>query len=262
VPLKMAPKRVRALYLQRWTRRPDGVAADKTVVRCNDGNAPDYDVHVRMLARSEATLVLNTNYHASLFPFAKDRRVIPPMLGSVPRVPKVPGQFVFASAAPKGLQETLTYWAKIHPMAIEHRPVSLVIAVPGYSGAIPDLPREAESLGIRTVGAPTLEEYRRLIAESEGLFYVSRFTEMFGCVAALSDMAGTRTHILCLRGAGGIREAVSDARFVTTDPAQFTRDFLDALTKPAEAFQRFTPIDRSPNAIAPLWEDALGLLPK
>ena len=264
------PKHVRALYLQRWTKLPPNVFADRVIVRCNDHcDARDYDVHNRLLSSGGATLVCNTNWQATLFPFAAKKAVIAPIVEAPPMVEKKLGQFVYASAARKGLLDTIRYWHffmsrldEVSPGSRETMGLKLMVAVPEYSGGVPELPEDQlEAIGVHLVPTPRIEDYRRLIAESEGLFYVIRFSEVFCCVAALAELAQTRPHILCLRGVGGIREALSNSRLVTTDPEQFSRDFLHALSEPENDWVAAPDqiVDRSPDTIAKQWEEVLGL---
>jgi len=186
---KHLPRRVKALYLQRYTLPPPGrqVLADRTVVRCNDHcDARDYDALARLLAHDGGILVCNTKWQTTLYPFAKHKAVIAPIVEAPPIVEKKLGQFVYASAARKGLKDTMRYWAffmsqldERHPGARAKLGLSLAVAVPEFSGGLPDMPEEAEGYGIHTVETPTIESYRRLVAESEGLFYVARFAEVF-----------------------------------------------------------------------------------
>ncbi len=254
--LENLPKYVRSLYLQRWSEKPEEVWADNTIVRCNDGGA-GYEVHNRLLSSGKATLVVNSNWHVTLYPFAKKKVVINPIIGEVPKVEKKKGQFIFASAPPKGLYESLKYWGNFVERAQAIRPVELLVIVPGFSG---DMPDEFPVPHVRGIGAPTPVEYRRLVAESEGLFYVSRFSEVFGCVATIAETGGTRPHILCLRGIGGLRESLTDSRLVTSDPEAFERDFFAALQEPEQYAPRGDVVDRSASVIIPQWEDVLGLV--
>jgi len=272
VPLAQLPAnfQTRALWIERMTAVPEGgVRAKKIVVRATDICCPPYD-SVKPLLENVATLVANTRWQADGFTYARRKVIIPPAidlsLGPEPKPEKVPGRFVFASAPMKGLLATLEMWRALHRKHKKLlRKAKLLLVLPGrfdfYQDRAVPLTDEDKSFGVSYVSPPSLIEYRRTIASAEALFFVDRMPETFCCAGAFAEAYGKRTHVLCLNGKGGIPEALVNSTLVTEDPAEFERQFLECWQS-AERRERWyaekVP-DRSPDALAPLWEDVLGL---
>ena len=282
----------RALFLMRMSHPTKPLAIDtkvRIVVRANDVYCPPYDVHRRMLETGSAALVANTRWGADLFGFAKEKIVISPMLDPSPHaiwssrkgfanakgngklpgaeasdsVYKIPGLFVFVSGPMKGLGATLAVWRKLHKLHGKLlKKAKLSIVSPGW-GEFPAIDQSDKLIGVRFEGVPTPEKYREWIAKAEGLFFVNTMPETFCNAAALSERSGTRTHILCKAGFGGIPEALVNHTLLTEDEDQFIAQFMDAWQS-AENRDRWyakeVP-DRSPAAVIPLWEEALRLRP-
>jgi len=82
------------------------------------------------------------------------------------------------------------------------------------------------------------------------------------CAAAFAERSGTRTHILCKDGLGGIPEAIVNHELLTEDEAAFERDFVEARRRPDDLrwYPNVPVQDRSPEATLPKWEEIL-LLP-
>ena len=260
----------RALWIERMTSPPH-VRTQCIIVRATDICCPPYDVHKPMLEAGQARLVANTKWQASGFAYAREKIIIPPVIdldlgGPVPD--KVPGRFVYASAPMKGLVATLEMWRAYkttHPNRYLLKKAKLVIVLPGQSAFYGDLPvpltDKDKEIGISYINAASLVEYRRLIASAEGLFYVARMQETYCCAAVFAEAYGTRPHILCLNGSGGIPEALVDSTLVTAQVREFERDFFkfwSAGKKPPPPMTGKVP-DRSADALAPKWEAALGL---
>jgi tetratricopeptide (TPR) repeat protein len=270
IPLPQAAgMRAHSLWIERMTV-PPGVLAKRVVIRATDIYCPPYDVHRPLLDSGKAAVAVNTKWQAEGFGFAKEQIIIPPALdydlGPGPKPKKVPGRFLFASMPMKGLNATLEGWRSLkrkHGKALKG--TTLLLALPGrfdFGGDLaPPLTDQDKALGVSYAPSPSLIEYRRLIASAVGLFYVNRMPETFCCAAAFAEKYGTATHILCLNGLAGIPEALVDSSLVTAHPAAFERNFLKAWQ--AKKGRVFRPVpDRSPDALAPLWEKALGLEPK
>jgi hypothetical protein len=266
VPLSLvAGGKVRALYIERMTARPDGIDAARVVVRATDMPSSAYDRHAVALHGGEMALVCVSEAQAKAFGAfgQKGRCVIPPILGDLPDVPKIAGRFVYASAPGKGLAETLATWRRLKEAHTDElASASLTIVCPGGYDYLPTIAAADRALSVHLVGAPSPEAYRRTIAESVGIFYVSdRFVETFGCFAALAERAGCRVHVLARAGLGGLPEAVTNTRLLTTEPAAFERDFLDAWRRPdsPEWYASTEPRDLSAATLAVEWERVLRL---
>lgn len=251
----------KALYLQRFSAPETRLEIPKdvrVVVRANDQYCPPYDVHRASLTSGRSTLVANTKWQAAQFAFAKDTAIIPPMLEPVLPVEKQSGLFVFASGALKGFDATVKLWCSMkrrHPAMATTR---LAIVCPGW-GPPPDTVGAHAEHGIFYVGNPTPDEYRQWIAKAEGLFTVLTMPETFCCVAALAERAGTRTHILCQAGFGGLTEAVRDHYFLTEDPSAFEASFIEALAPrgPIPVNVPASYVDLRPSILIDRWAEVL-----
>jgi tetratricopeptide (TPR) repeat protein len=272
----------KSLYLERMTKwTPEeslGSLPPRVIVRATDVYCAEYDVHRQMLVDGRAALVGVTRWHVDKsgaqgtgFSFAKETIVIPPMLDPTPETKRVPGRFVYASGPIKGLDATTRTWRNMFGRFHRERcldGIELQIILPGWGydrllpgrgyDRLPTLTPEDAACHISIVGVPALNEYRRLIASAEGLFFVNAFTETFCCAAAFAERSGTRTHILCLNGFGGIPEAIVDHRLLTNNREQFFQQWRDARLNGFVADTRPV-VDRSPEALAPAWEKALHL---
>ena len=248
----------KALYIQRISPRPVWCPdlPPAVIVRANDIYVPGYDVHKSMLESGRATLVCNSIWQSKGFWFAAKKRVINPLLGPTPPTDKVPGRFVFAAGVMKGWGATALEWHRLkakypEPMA----QARMLVVNPGWGERV-QVSAEDAAAGIEFAGAPTAEEYRSLVASAEGLFYVATMAEVWCNLAAIAERAGTRTHILCKAGLGGIPEALVDASLVTTNDSDFEREFIARIGQPP--VMRDVP-DRSADAMVTQWEDVLGL---
>lgn len=266
-------KRARCLYLERTTpidyTAPDA-QYDHVVVRATDIYFAGYDVHRNLLGtkKYKTTLAVNTRWQGKLFePLTKEYTVISPMLGPTPKVERIRGRFVYASAPIKGLGPTLDEWRYLwrhFPRTMKAANPELIIVTPGhfdyYGDKVPELTNEdLVDFRVSYKGSPSLEEYRAEIARAEGLFYVNQMPETYGNVAAFAERSGTRPHILCLFGKAGLEEALIDWQWLTTDLISFREAFLDALKNPPDWKAPERP-DQSPEAMIPKW-DALLLPP-
>jgi FkbM family methyltransferase len=161
--------------------------------------------------------------------------------------PKYPHRFVYASAARKGLRETLEAWSTLDLPA----DAELWVTNPGYDARdVPDLAlyRRARWAGV----LPSMDAVADLIAESAGLFYVNTFAECTSITLAMCEALGRRVHMLCLKGLGGVRDTVT-SRLVTDAPDDFRRDFAAALANPELARWYGEPKDFSAASAAKAW---------
>jgi hypothetical protein len=247
--------RTRALLVSRSTPIPADVVADRVVIRATDGPSPAYDVHNWALGRGQAILACVSDWQASLFPFAKKKCVVPVILEGVPRglCKRSDKRFVYASATSKGWPTTYKFWCSLKRRHPEMSDATLMAVTPGKSG------QASWGEGVEIIHGPRTDEYRRLLASAH-LFYVPTFSETFGSVAAMTEMAGNRVHICALSGKCGLSEAVTNGRLLTTEPATFERDFLAALREPErDEWYAARPLDRSSATVGKLWLEVLGL---
>ena len=253
-----------ALWIERFSTPPGRIMSKRIVVRATDIDWDPYKAHRALLASGASSVIVNTKWALEQgFSYAKEKIIIPPSLDydlGGPAPEKVPGRFVFASAPMKGLDLSLDMWRKIVKGHNLQGKVHLKITVPGFSDMYGDkakeLSEEDKALGIEFEGMISIIEWRRLIASAEGLFFVSQMNETFGCVAAFAEKYGTRTHIWCRAQIAGFAESITNHEYVTQDEWVFEKAFVKSIGRPAYFVDV---MDRSPDALAPMWEKALHL---
>lgn len=257
--------RVKTLYVQRHSPCPTpAVEADRICIRSTDLNDPAYRTHDAILSSGEAELLCVSQFQASLFPHAKRRCIVPSPLAPMPKVAKVPGRFVYVTAPAKGLEPTLGVWAKLKAEhASELASAKLLVTAPRYKfGKAPELTEEMRAAGVEYVKTDSLEDYRKLIASAQGVFYVAAFQETYCIVASLCERSHTRFHFWPMVGAGGTAEALTNTRLTASSQEQFEADFMTAWREPdrAEWYATGKLADLSVAAVLPVWERALRLV--
>lgn len=249
----------RTLVVNRYSPNPT-TARQRTIIHAIDPDNPAYDVHTPLF-RAGTPIVAVSRWAATTFTRATGPKyVINPCLDPIPSYPKDPNRFIYASAAIKGLKRTLRVWTEMKQRYASLADARLEIASPGYG---PPDPRDVASApDCSYVGDLTPRDHRMFIASAAGLFFVNDHTETFCCVGALAELARTRAHILCEKGLGGIPEALTNHRLLTTDRERFEEDFVAAYEAPEDPAWYARPEgipDRSLAGLAAAWEAALQL---
>lgn len=166
--------------------------------------------------------------------------------------PKYPHRFVYASAARKGLRETLEAWRWLaHPLGGD---AELVITNPGYDvEEAARIYRSAPRPNTSLVGVlPSMDAVADLIAESAGLFYVNTYAECSSITLAMAEALGRRVHMLCKAGYGGTKDTIR-SRLVTDNADIFRRDFYEALANPELARWYGEPYDFRASFVTKAW---------
>lgn len=232
-----AMQRCTSLIVCRYSKRPK-IEARQTIVWATDipsgpsGNV--YGHHETEILGGRATLVALSEWHLAQFPPRWQDfplgRVIPLAVPDDLFISPIAGAdahtFVYASAALKGLRETLEAWAEMRPPDGKLRVLS-----PGYD----EWTGEKNWPGVTFVGARPFAEVILELRGSAGLFYCNTFPETFCVTAALAEHLGRRCHILCMTGSSGfagLKSAV-DGPLITQDRAEFKERFQLALERPA-----------------------------
>lgn len=241
----MSASPARAIILNRASRLPFGFKADRIVVHALDIYSHAMDCHLPLLTSGRAVLVCVSTWLTHLYPHAKVKHAIQPPIDPLePLPPKEPGLFVYASAPWKGLPETLFAWEAIRPRL--PRAAHLKIVSPGYADeTAPMIPP-----GVEWVRDVSPEEYRRIVASAEGLFYVNIAPETYCVLAQMADIYGTRPHILCPDRAGMID---TSRRHMSRTFDDFAWDVVRNYGKPPVLI----PNQYTPERIAKRWAEVL-----
>jgi len=190
------------------------------------------------LNKDNATLITVSDWQKSLFEkYVKNIETIklwlPDWIYNY-KAEKDKNKYIYASANVKGLDSTIKLWSELKKDG-RFIGAKLYVCTPGYDKVNEQKLKEA---GIVFLGSlSTLEDVIREIASSVGMFYVNDFPETFGVSPYLAEILGCRTHILCTKGYGALREAVN-SDLLTDDKDKFMREILEAhengghITKP------------------------------
>ena len=203
---------------------------EKLVVWATDIPDGSYRPIVEELEARKGTLVCVSKWQAEQFPVPGLHKVVipnglPDEVYDRPQSVKVPGRYVYASAAQKGLDATLKLWGMLrseYPTKKRFKDCELVVCSPGY-----DEPSAADGQpGVKVVGGLSFGDLCGTIASAQGLFYVNTLPETFGIVLALAEALGTPAYMAALNGLGGAEDTVA-SNTVTRDPDRFVKMVTD-----------------------------------
>ena len=205
----------KTLILSRYSAMPIGdvVRYERLVVKATDAAPKEHEylwVDVRAAA---GTLVCVSEWQMKLFPAHWQARaiVIPAMIDDRVlelgrSVIPIPNRWCYASAAMKGLRETIDAWIAIkkkHPAW----PGSLFVTT-NWDHPSEELIDKARHYNVNFVGRLSPHHTQRFIAEAEGLFYVNVFPECCPAVACVAAAMGRKLAIMCLNDPGGMPDAI------------------------------------------------------
>ncbi len=188
------------------------------------------------------------------------RPVIAPMMldECYARGPKDPNVFVYASAAMKGLRETIDAWALIRRLFPETHLTELWVATNGN-----DSPSKADAARMVDLGARSLGQLpaRRMLAalrNAAGLFFVNTYPETHCIVAGAALALGCRCHVLTLADPAALPETLADSPLLTADSHAFVEQFVARYRGESDWAM---PLDRVPDrrarALLPAWKEVL-----
>lgn len=194
---------------------------------CWATDIPDesYRPIVEALRERDGTLVCVSQWQADEFPSLSGLRKtvisngLPDEVYGRPKPLKIPGRYVYASAAQKGLDATLKLWSVLrstYPTKKRFQGAELLVCSPGYDA--PDAANDQP--GVKVLGGQSFTNLCGTIASAEGLFYVNTLPETFGIVLALAEALGTPAFMCGINGLGGAEETVFE-NTITRDPDRF-----------------------------------------
>ncbi|MGO9837837.1 MAG: glycosyltransferase [Polyangiaceae bacterium] len=247
----------RALVVARYSFVPP-VRFDRLIVAASDLPGRAYD-HLApyFVGAARATLVAVSAWQRALFPPQWNALVIPNMLPDSVYSHEAkadPARFVYASAAIKGLRETVETWQEVKRSGAL-ADAELLVCTPGYDAVDEAALRQA---GVRFAGSLPFHQVVEQIAGSAGLFYVNRLPETFCIVAALAEALRRRVHILCLGEVGALRETVRSP-LVTSNREDFIRSLVEAHSSAEDPRWCASPKDYREGTVFPAWLAVLGL---
>jgi hypothetical protein len=214
----------KTLLLQRWTDLPFNVEFDRIAVWAHDIPGSQYNHFMAFFHRLDTRVICLSKWQRSLYPVSWNSEIIDPLLPKLDfqlAKDKDQNSFIFPSAAIKGWDETLKRWQIYKRVYSELLDAKLYVIDSGY-----DVATKVNDSSV--VYLPKLNDNQlwTIINRCAGLFYINTFNECYPVTCKMAELAGTRTHILCLNGFGGIKDTLEDHRFITDDQNEFIQVFL------------------------------------
>lgn len=199
------------VVIHRYSRYPEPLSRAwlrRVFVLATDVGGEHHAHQEHLLGRRDdplpATLVCVSSWQASTFPKHWRKIVLPPPLPDAvydrPIPPKDPHKLVYASAAVKGLDATLTAWRRMkrhHP--INTAAMKLHVAM-GWGA--PERPPTDPDVVYHGLVSP--DELVALFDDAAGLFFVNTFPETFCAVAAIAEARGCAMHVYPVEGVGAL----------------------------------------------------------
>jgi hypothetical protein len=178
-------------------------------------------VHDVLSRMPDARVVCVSDWQAARCPEQWQGRVnvlhnmIPDWIYDVKWTPTVKN-YVYLSAAQKGLDATLDVWDNLQGSSKSMRKSILQVAVPGYDR--PDEKRIKRSRNVYFGGSHPLWRVVHMLKESSGgLFYVNIKPETFGIVPVMAEIIGAPCRVLCVNDPGALDEVTNCGAFTSRD---------------------------------------------
>lgn len=187
--------------------------------------------HFEILNKKQASLVCLSQYSANQFPDSFKKHIIdfivPDWIYKMAAPSKEGRQnYLYASAAMKGLGETLNFWQ----YAKNNNKItgSLNVCYPGYDKI---LKNDLDSFSdVNLLNSLKLSDVITLMRKNKSLFYVNTMPETFCFTAILAAICGCEPRILCLNDFGALKENIN-SNLITKDPDIFISGSCDFSVK-------------------------------
>lgn len=231
------PLEVRTIILSRMTPLPKGLRNSKVVVSLTDQGP--HDISNCHLLVGVSTWQINRFAHMGTH---IPRRVIPPIVEHAPKVDKIPGRYIYAGAAMKGLDATLAGWDRAG------RPGKLAVCHGGWGEATQSQINLMFTMDVEYLGNLSPIDVRAEIARSSYFIGARTYPETFCAVAAIAEHSGTVPILFSPYGPTGLDEAINAPVYYKEE------DWIGMIKTPPSALM---PKDFSARKIAMRWEKIL-----
>lgn len=177
--------------------------------------------------------------------------MLPDWVYDLPHTRNTPAQsFIYASAAMKGLRETLAYFAQMRSTK-EYRDATLTVCNPGY-----DMPAGIDQPGVTWRGALPFAALVEEMQKHRSMLHVSVFSETFGIAHVLAETLGLNVFVLRAAGRDALSEVLASP---VDDDIRAYNDRLNAFAKEPQAFKPCAAKDYRQSRIVDEWCRVLGL---
>lgn len=230
---------VRTCILSRMTPLPAAIPSSaKVIVSLTDQGPHDIAPCHLVVGVSQ----WQVNRFASVAP-GVPCKVIPPIVEVPKAEKKVPGRYIYAGAAMKGLDETLDGWDDAK------RPGTLEVCHGGWGRADESQQARMKFLGVQYLGDLSPADLRKRVARASYLLGAKMYPETFCAVAAIAEASGTVPILYSPHGRTGLDEAIATPVFYDRDA------WLANIREPNNPVLQQN--NFSPSRIARLWEKVL-----
>lgn len=252
----------KALVVSRWSAVPP-IVADRVVFSLHDVPARWMFARNRKWLDAGAMAVCVSTWLAhkigELAPWRTS--VIAPMIldQCYERGVKNPYQFVYASAAVKGLPETIDTWEIIREHFPETHLCELLVATNGYDKPSDKDAARMDELNIRSLGQLTGRGVIATLRNAAGLFFVNSYPETHCLIASTALALGCRCHVLTLGDPAALPETLAGAPHLTRDRHAFIERFVESYREDEPGTPPYLVPDRRDTALLPAWREVLDV---
>lgn len=232
------------------------VGFDRHFVWLTDLPNPKYEIVAKMVhERPDTRIITVSQWHNSLFPPNWKKTFIynqiPDEVYSVKEPKTNDFKFIYASAAQKGLDETVGFW-KLLKKEYVFRKSNLTVLSPGYDSPS----KESLDSKITFKGAQPFYDTVREISSSNAMLYVNKLPETFGISPVLGEILKTPPFVLTLSDAGALKETLASP-FVTNNQEQYFEWLLEFSKNPKKFYSDGKNFKSS--VIMPIWRSVLEI---
>lgn len=226
--LKILDIKTKILINMRGINPPGGIAFQRVVSWLTDNVNPAQQyfmdtVPPQLGQRTVAVSDFHLSQCKTQWNPIRIHNMVPQFIYDHPRVKKDFNLFVYASAAMKGLPETLKAWNELRNHYTIKKSKLLVLS-PGYD--MPDMEELKKTKNVEFMGPQKIQDLAGILARAGGLFQVNTMPETFGLIYAFAEAVGCTPHALCLNSFGALKEVVNTP-VVTNDLKVFQQNITD-----------------------------------
>ncbi len=179
-------------------------------------------------------VVCVSNWQRSLLPATWNTTTIynmlPDWVYDLPAKTKTPGKNIYASAAVKGLDQTIDFWKELKKNYFLKKS-ELFVCHPGYDAI------DVEKLKANKINFLGSLNFAQLVEElrtSQHMFFVNTMPETFGISPVLAEVLGVTPQVMYLQHSGALTEVLSNHQRVTSNADVFQQQVFDNAKNPPE----------------------------
>ncbi len=256
--LRYRKYKTKALVNLRNSQLPtEYVEYDRLYIWVTDLPGPHYDI-INHIAKQhpDATLITVSKWHHDVFTTPLKKvfiyNSIPDAVYdySVKNKSKDVTKFIYASAAMKGLNETVSFF-KAMKKDYFFKKAELSILSPGYDSPSKEILDDKKLI---FKGALPFQDVVKELAASNVLLYVNTMPETYGISVVLSEILNCTPFVLYTNHAGALPE-VSNSPYIMANPELFYSELVDFVKNPNK--KKLEAKDFRLSKLLPVWREVL-----